>query len=199
MRRLAALLLAAAVLAGCGAREVLVPRPGEPPPGVDFSGTWVLRADANAERRRLNEAIARTDGVNERRIVRQVQEPGREGMIVERRLETGGLVHVFLQHGKQLKITQTPTARSKLMKSAVVQEYRFGEHREVSVGPVIADRVSGWDGDAYVVETLDEDRMKLTERFELANGGERLLRTIVLRGKNGESVTLVQEFDRVQS
>src|SRR5690606_34674220 len=130
------------------------------------------------------------------RVLRPVQVPGREGMVVERRLDPGGLVHVFLQHGRQLKITQTQGALFISFDRAVVHEYRFGEQREVRVGPVVAQRVSGWEGESYVVETLDEERMKLTERFRLAAGGERLHRTIVLRARNGESVTIVQEFRR---
>jgi hypothetical protein len=106
-------------------------------------------------------------------------------------------VHVFLEHGRRLKITQTDLAIFISFDRAVVEEFRFGENREVAVGPVVADRVSGWEGDEYVVETLDMNGMKLTERFEFGENRDTLRRTIVLRGKNRESVTLVQEFDRV--
>jgi hypothetical protein len=64
------------------------------------------------------------------------------------------------------------------------------------VGPVIADRVSGWEGKEYVSETLDEEGMKLTERFALLNH-HTLQRTITLRSKAQEEVTIVQTFDRV--
>lgn len=195
----AALVVAAALLAACAAREVLVARPAEPPPGVDFSGLWNLSANPAAERRRLDDAIRRTDGVDDGRVLRQVRtRDGRETVVVQRRV-VGGLVHVFLQHGRQLKITQTASALFVSFDRAVVQEFRFGEHREVSVGPVIAQRVSGWEGDAYVVETLDAEGMKLTERYRLDADGTRLRRTIVLRARNGESVTIEQEFERVQS
>lgn len=196
MRAGATLILAVAILAGCAPREVLIGKPAEPPPGVDLSGSWTLVTDERAERRRLDEAVRRADGVDDARIVRRVRTPdGREATVVERRL-SGGLVHVFLHHGKRLQITQTTSALFISFDRAVVQEYRFGENRQVRVGPVEADRVSGWEGDAYVVETLDENGVKLTERFELDRARERLVRTIVLRARNGQTETVVQEFER---
>ena len=189
------LVLLCALLAGCGAQEVLVPKSGQPPAGVDFTGRWELRSDPGSERRRLNEAIRRTDGVDSGPVL-QPADVQRNGYLLERG-NRGGLVHVFLEHGRHLKITQTSAAIFISFDRAVVEEFRFGENREVSVGPVVAARVSGWEGDAYVVETLDEQGMKLTERFELDDGGDTLRRTITLRGRNhDDSVTLVQEFDR---
>lgn len=190
-------LLGAVLLAGCGAQEVLIPKSGDPPPAVDFSGRWELRSDASAERRRLNDAIRRTDGIDSGPIL-QPADLQRDGYLLERRANRGGLVHVFLEHGRRLRIMQTDAAIFISFDRAVVEEFRFGENRQVSVGPVVAARVSGWEGDAYVVETLDDQGMKLTERFELADGGETLRRTITLRGRNrDESVTVVQEFDRL--
>lgn len=188
-------LLLAALLAGCASREVLVPKSGEPPARLDFSGRWELRTDADVEQRRLNDAIRRTDGIDGGAIL-QPADVRRDSHLLERR-DHGGLVHVFLEHGRRLKITQTDSAIFISFDRAVVEEFRFGENREVSVGPVIADRVSGWEGNAYVVETLDENGMKLTERLELAEDGETLHRTIVLRARNHDAVTIVQEFDRV--
>jgi hypothetical protein len=194
--RTTACVLLATLLAACAAREVLIPRSAEVPPGIDFSGLWQLRADAALERRRLNDAVRRTDGVQGGPILRPA-DARRDGPLTERRRDRGGLVHVFLEHGRRLKITQTDLAIFISFDRAVVEEFRFGENREVAVGPVVADRVSGWEGDEYVVETLDMNGMKLTERFEFGENRDTLRRTIVLRGKNQESVTLVQEFDRV--
>lgn len=192
-----ALVLLAAVLTACAPREVLVRKPAEPPPGIDFSGLWELLTDAEAERRRLDDAIRRTDGVDEGDLLPRppLGMRQREPMIVERP-DIGGLVHVFLQHGRRLRITQTASGIFVSFDRAVVEEFRFGEHRQVQVGPVVADRVSGWVGNAYVVETLGEDNMKLTERYEFGGNRDTLRRTIVLRGRNQETVTIVQEFDR---
>jgi hypothetical protein len=193
--RLAGVLLIASLAAGCGHREVLVAKSAEVPVGIDFSGRWQLRSDADAEQRRLNDAIRRTDGVDSDAILRP-PDPGQNRRIGAERRDHGGLVHVFLEHGRKLKITQTDNAIFISFDRAVVEEFRFGENRQVEVGPVIADRVSGWDGREYVVETLDENGMKLTERFGLGDGSDTLKRTIVLRGRNQRSVTLVQLFDR---
>ena len=190
------MLLGAALLAGCGAQEVLIPKSGDPPAAVDFSGQWKLRTNPAVERRRLNDAIRRTDGIDGDAIL-QPADVRRDGYLLERR-DHGGLVHVFLEHGRRLKITQTDSAIFISFDRAVVEEFRFGENREVSVGPVVAARVSGWEGDTYVVETLDENGMKLTEQFELADGGETLRRAITLRARNHDSVTVVQEFDRAE-
>lgn len=182
------------VIAACASREVLVPKSAEPPAGVNFSGQWKLRDDAADQRRLINRAIRETDGADDDRPIVPQTQP-REG---ERpRRNRGGLVHVFLEHGDRLKITQTPDGLFLSFDRAVVEEFRFGENREVRVGPVIADRVSGWDGDDYVVETLDQKGMKLTERFSLERDGSVLRRTIILRGKDMRQQTIFQYFDRL--
>jgi len=180
-------------LAACASREVLVPKSAEPPAGTNFSGQWELRNDAAEQQRRINSAIRQTDGVDDDAVI-----PPTPSRPEERpRRNRGGLVHVFLEHGNRLKITQTEGGLFLSFDRAVVEEFRFGENREVVVGPVIADRVSGWEGDEYVVETLDQNNMKLTERFALEQGGKVLRRTITLRGKDMQQRTIVQLFDRI--
>ena len=194
--RFVAICLFACLLAACASREVLIPKSGAVPAGADLSGTWRLREDARSAERRINDAIRRTDGVNDRIILEPMDIPDDRGRVSRPRRNAGGLVHVFLEYGKTLKVTQTAGGLFLSFDRAVVVEYRFGENREVQVGPVIADRVSGWEGREYVAETLDQDNMKLTERFSLVNH-HTLQRTIVFRGKNGETETIVQTFDRV--
>lgn len=183
------------LLASCGSTEVLVPRSASVPPGIDLSGTWRLREDLSSTPRELTNAIRRTDGVSERRIIEPVmqdnQRPARP------RRARGGMVHVFLTTGRTLRITQTDGALFLSFDRAVVDEYRFGEHREVRVGPVGAQRVSGWEGSDYVVETLDESGMKLTERFSPGADGETLRRTIILRSSKQEEERLAYLFERV--
>lgn len=194
--RLWLLVFAVSLVAACASREVLVPKSASVPPDVDFSATWRLRKDSSGDRRAINAAIRATDGVRDRDIFRPL-EP-QEGRVSAQRppRNMGGLVHVFLQHGNSLKITQTAGALFLSFDRAVVEEFRFGEHRQVRVGPVLADRVSGWEGDDYVVETLDQEGMKLTERFSLINR-HTLQRIITFRSKGKQEVTVVQTFDRV--
>jgi hypothetical protein len=79
---------------------------------------------------------------------------------------------------------------------AVVEEFRFGEYRIVNVGPIEAQRTTGWEGNQLVVETLDKNRMKLIDRFELVQGGDVLERNITFRSGEGATETIVQRFDR---
>ena len=72
------------------------------------------------------------------------------------------------------------------------------ENRAVSVGEISADRVSGWEGDAYVIETLDKDGTKLTDSYRVDSETDVLTRTSVIRTKNDtRQLSLQQVFDRV--
>ena len=107
------------------------------------------------------------------------------------------LVHVFLEMGKAVKVTQTDSALFVSFDRSVVEEYRFGENRTVSVGEITADRVSGWEGGAYVIETLDKNGAKLIDSYRLSEGGRELRRTISLWSKNTKQLGLEQVFDPV--
>ena len=107
------------------------------------------------------------------------------------------LVYVFLETGKSIKITQTPGGLFVSFDRSVVEEYRFGENREVSVGAITATRASGWEGEAYVVETLDDDGAKLVDTYRLLDDGQRLQRTIVIWHRNQKKLALEQDFDRI--
>ena len=109
------------------------------------------------------------------------------------------LVHVFLETGDSLKITQTNSGIFVSFDRSVVEEYRFGENRPVSVGPISAARVSGWEGAAYVVETLDEDGAKMVDVYRLQNGGRRLQRSIEIWHRDQKILGLAQEFAQVSS
>lgn len=181
-------------LAACGTAEVLESLDGTVPAGVDLSGNWVIRDIPPSERRRIADAINKTDGVDERLIYGQpvLNQGGRRG----RSSVKGGLVYVFLETGSALKVTQTAHALFISFDRSVVEEFRFGENRIVSVGAVEAQRVTGWEGNQLVVETLDKNGMKLTERFRLVEGGDTLQRRITFRSRKLEEETIVQEFDR---
>ncbi len=186
------------VLCACASPEVLIPKFSAVPSGVDLSGQWKIRPESLQDQPRIREAIDRTDGVDNKRIMREMLNRQKDARHGTRRsgASSGGLVHIFLQTGKSLKITQTPHALFVSFDRAVVKEYRFGEDRPVSVGQAKAHRVSGWEDNAYVIETLGEKGMKLTDRYSLADDNQQLIRQITLRSKAMEEVTIVQEFDR---
>jgi hypothetical protein len=182
-------------LGGCATPEILEPKNAAVPPGLDLSGNWVMREIPPAERRRISEAIRKTDGVDDREVYGRPQQSRSRSRGGSRSFK-GGLVYVFLETGTALKVTQTPHGLFISFDRSVVEEFRFGEVRIVSVGEIEAQRVTGWEGNQLVVETLDKNGMKLTERFQLLDGGNTLQRQITFRSKKLEEETIVQEFDR---
>jgi hypothetical protein len=183
-----AVILAASAAGGCSSREVLQPKSAAVPAGIDFSGRWQLHADSADSVGRISEAERRSAGAGE--AIRVSPKRSRDSK--------GTLVHVFLETGEVLKVSQTDYGLFISFDRAVVEEYRFGENREISVGPVVADRVSGWEGRAYVVETLDEDGAKLTETWSLADRGGTLLRRIVIGKGDVRELDVEQRFERRQ-
>jgi hypothetical protein len=106
-------------------------------------------------------------------------------------------VHVFLEMGKTLKVTQTDSGLFFSFDRSVVEEYRFGENREINVGEISAARASGWEGNSYVIETLDDDGAKLIETYRLEKEASVMLRTIVLLYRNEREIELEQVFNRI--
>ena len=192
---LSLLLLLARV--GCaGQKETLQAIRGDGgPPGIDLSGSWVMQDDFEAMQRRIDRAIEQTDGVDERGILRGMLATEPRQRQSSGRAE-GGLVFVFLENGRNLRITQTETGLFIAFDRSVVEEYRFGEARTARTGGAVAQRVSGWLDGGYVIATLDEQGMKLTERYRLDAARDQLTREITLRSAENESVTVVQTFDR---
>jgi hypothetical protein len=180
-------ILALFMLGACVSREVLVPYAATAPPGVDFSGRWQIRAPERADEQRIDHLIQEMDGAL-RQGVGVVRTPPDD--------KRAGYVHVFLETGRRLKITQTPYGLFVSVDRSVVEEFRFGEQREVNVGRIVADRVSGWDGNVYVVETLDKNGVKLTERFWLSDD-DVLHREITIRNTKKVESTVLQQFDRI--
>ena len=201
VRACLALVCVAGLLAACGGqREQLIPYRGEIPERIDFSGQWQMQDDLAAMDRRLDAAIRATDGVDERDVLRGMlgQSRSRNGRSSRSRRKAGGLVHVFLESAEFLRITQTEDGLFIAFDRSIVEEYRFGEARIVQTGGARAQRVSGWDGDAYVIETLGESGMKLSERYRLSQDRSLLTRDIDLRSAEMESIRIVQTFARTE-
>jgi len=198
-RNLIHLALLPLMFCACGTPEVLLPKSAAVPPGIDFSGQWKMRPESKRGQPHVNEAINRTDGVDNQTIMREMMNAQRSGGRSRSSGETkGGLVGIFLKTGDALKISQTDFGIFISFDRSVTREFRFGENRPINIGQADALRVSGWDGNDYVVETLGEKGMKLTDRYSLSADRQLLSRHITLRSKNLEEVTIVQEFDRQQ-
>lgn len=194
--RLAKLLLCMLALYACATPEVLESRDPSAPNGIDFSGYWSIRKVSEDDGRRMSDSVRRaTNGEviplpsgNSRRSVGRTRS--------SRRGQQQGQVQVFLENGELLKITQTADGMFVSFDRSVVEEFRFGENRIISIGEITAQRVSGWEGRDYVVETLDKGGMKLTERLTLLENGQVLRRHIVFRDREMQEVTMEQMFDR---
>lgn len=188
------LILLTLMTAACSKPEILPDYSPDNPAGIDLSGIWQLQGDPRVVDRQISEAIRITDGLSDRIRIPTRQEQQRQRPSNGR--SSGGLAHVFFENGNQLKVTQTPDGLFISFDRAVVEEYRFGENRKINVGQAEAQRVSGWVTNAYVIETLDRNGMRLTERFALSNNGSELVRSITFRGKDRTAVNVVQVFER---
>ncbi len=171
------------LLAACSSLPELDSRDARTPEGVDLSGHWKLRED------QASAALTRP-AQDEQPLIGRGSRDARES-----RTRRDSSVHVFIEYGKSLKITQTPYGVFISFDRAVVEEYTFGENRVVTIGPIEAQRVSGWEGRSFIIETLDRSGTVLQERWAFESD-DVLLRRLLL--KRGEDVTfsLQQRFDR---
>ncbi len=188
------LILALAVLpmiVGCAAREELVAKNAVAATPGNLSGYWQLREAGDNSLQRISRAERRAAG-GEQRVVptRKSRQTG-----TEKRKAGETSVNVFLETGRALKITQTDFGLFISFDRSVVEEYRFGEKREINVGPIVADRVSGWEGGAYVIETLDQEGAKLIESYRLDAATGTLVRSIRVVYKEEEQLNVEQVFD----
>lgn len=200
--RLALTLLLAYLVAGCaGAPELQLTPGGETAPvDVDLTGYWRLRdADTDPLRNFSQEGFI-GPGSTERvvRLTREIrrndkQAPKSGGRRDRRR---AALAQVFLETGEDVKITQTVDGLFISYDRSVVEEYIFGEHRVATVGPVAAERASGWQDANYIIETLDEDGVLLRERWYLDDPGSQLRRDVEFLEKDEVVYSVTQVFDR---
>lgn len=188
MKKITTVLLVA-LIAACAAKPVLTPRSGGNPEGVDLSGQWALRGGPEIPT------------LVEQTIVIPRQATARDAQLREQRMRRdkrskGRAVHVFMESGKSLKISQTAYGVFISYDRAVVEEYNFGENRRVSVGPIEAQRVSGWVGREFIVETMDDEGNVLKETWRLEEGGSVLVRNMSITKREEEKLALRQVFDR---
>jgi len=200
-------LLGIAMLAGCASapKPQLSPPASLPPEDTSLDGRWQLR-DAREDplRELTHQGFIGTGSAQQ--VIRlsrarngrgQAVAPARESS--RRNRHQAALVQVFLETGADVKITQTEDGLFISFDRSIVEEYVFGEHRAASVGPVIAERVSGWDGAAYRIETLDEDGILLTERWYLDAEDQVLRRDVAISEDTDVQFAVTQVFDRADS
>jgi hypothetical protein len=188
------LVFASLALAACVTqpRPQLTPVGDVIPAGVSLAGRWQLQAEKDDAERRIRAAEHKSSGGLE-----DVVAPAGRDRSRNRRGADGPSVYVFLRTGSKLKVTQTPYALFISFDRSVVEEYRFREHRLINVGPIEADRASGWQDGRYVIQTLDSEGALLQETYTLDAGGEALVRTVSVVYDDEEILSLRQAFDRL--
>jgi len=185
-------LLICLVLVGCTSRPELPSRDAGNPAGIDLSGNWLLRSGptwGDARAGEFDEGEALPQEVTGRRQ----QTAGRSS---RRSRSKGPSVYVFIETGKALKITQTEHGLFVSFDRAIVEEFTFGENRVVSLGPIEAQRVSGWDAGVFVVETLDDRGALLVETWTLNADGNELVRKVRIVDGDKELYATRRVFDR---
>lgn len=177
-------LLGFLLVAACGTTVLtLDTKPAAPTEDVDLSGQWQLRDTGGARRRpESNEEVLIPTRAASRRQSSRTR-------------PKGSSVHVFLEYGSALKVSQTPYSLFISYDRSVVEEYTFGENRMINVGPIEARRVSGWEGQSFVVETLDREGAILFETWSLNDAGV-LQRDVRIVDDERETFRLKQVFDR---
>ncbi len=193
-------------LSGCAAPEKLVSKMTLPDEPTNLSGQWRLNEREGKDQAAVFAAInasdkhrevSRFEEVTGTRYGPQYHPSGRSGDAWIIGNAGGALVHVFLNLADKLKITQTESALFISFNRSIVSEYTFGENRMISVGEIVAARASGWSGTTYVIESLDEDRRKLTEKYSLSSDQQKLYRKIILRDEKMQEVSVAQVYDRL--
>jgi len=173
------------LLAACASRPEIQPRSAAVPADVDFSGVWQIRLDPDAK------PIPR-EGDDGRIQIPSVNPQRRDGKRPSKR-SSDSAVQIFLETGELLKISQTADGLFISFDRAIVEEYTFGENRIVSVGPIEAQRVSGWQGRDFVVETLDAQGGLLTEIWHL--DADVLVRDISVSRGDKQQFSSQQQFE----
>jgi hypothetical protein len=172
------------ILAACSSTPVLISKDAAVPVGVDLSGRWIIRSDSSNQR-------FRADSGEERLIPSSRPQRSRR-----QKSASGATVHVFIEFGKALKISQTNFGIFISYDRSIVEEFTFGENRLVSIGPIEAMRVSGWEGQAFVVETVDASGTTLYESWHLDADNAVLMRDVRISKDEDDSYKLRQIFDR---
>lgn len=188
------LLIAVVVLlvGGCASRPELPTRSAAVPPGVDLSGRWEMQGHIREPSARQ---LEREQGIYLPPSGAGRRQQGPERTTGNRRSK-GPSVYVFIENGRSLKVTQTAHGIFVSFDRSVVEEYTFGENRVVSLGPIEAQRVSGWEGPVFIVETMDTRGAMLTETWRLANEGSELVREITIVDGKKQLFSSRQVFDR---
>jgi len=102
--------------------------------------------------------------------------------------------HLFIRNAEIIKITHNKFSLFIDFNRSVVEEYNHNRVEKINIGEASAFRSSGWKGEAYYIETLDSNGLKVTELFSLSDDGNTLNRKIIYRNEKQEEFIIRQSF-----
>lgn len=158
---------------------------------VDLTGSW-QRDDTISDAK-----LPRLESITN---ATQEPDPGRRVPSKTKKSKGPGaavLLDGLYLSAKKLRVTQESTAIFVKFDLARVEEYRFGEKRELNVGPIAVLRVSGWEDDRYYIKSITDQHVLIEERYYMSDNGLRLHRDVQIEGKNIPLRTVRQVFNRV--
>lgn len=175
------------LLAGCSAPPDLIAFGAARTSETDFTGSWHRNESINPTN--LPAVPLEADQQQAAQKRRPSSRPKGPGLAI--------FYDGLYLSAKNIRMTQDETVLFVKFDLARVEEYRFGEKRLANIGPLSILRVSGWEGDQYVVRSVTDDGTNVEDRYYLSNNGLRLHRVVSVEGRDQSKNTVRQVFDRV--
>ena len=177
------------ILISCSTNETLVNFNQDPEEVTNLGGSWEYIAKLNGQQD-LNEAINRIIGQNNKRNIFS------SSANQQNKRNSDYVAHLFLRDANRIKITQTRYALYIDFNRSIVEEYKNNRIETIELGEIKVQRSSGWQNGYYLIDTLDDRGMKITETYSLVNQNKNLQRKIILRDKDENEVVLERLYNR---
>ncbi|MEC9415712.1 MAG: hypothetical protein VYC67_03870 [Pseudomonadota bacterium] len=194
MKKYTYIFLSLMLVTACSSNEVLNKLPANSDTKINISGRWVFDGDYLSNEMKINKTIDQSSGIIYQRIKTTGVFP--EAQAARPKKNAWGVAHLFFKNAKVLRITQTDYALYVDFNRSIVEEYNFGELKNVTIGKVSASRSSGWFSNQFQIDTLDSHGMKITEKYTISGDMNTLTRNIIFRDKNFNNSEIVQNFKR---
>jgi len=169
------------LLMSCSTNESLVNYNQNPEELINLEGSWEYTAKHDAQKD-LDAVINRIIGKNSKKNIFSSSANQKNNR------NSDYVAHLFLRDAKRIKITQTRFAIYIDFNRSIVEEYKNNRVEIIELGEVKAQRSSGWQNDLYLIDTLDDRGMKITETYSLVNQDKNLQRQVIIRDKNANEV-----------
>jgi hypothetical protein len=100
-----------------------------------------------------------------------------------------------LQQPQKLSIEQSAT-QLKLVADGLPTDFVYGEKVVTSFGNGVAERISGWKGDLFVVTLKVKDGPSITRSYEVVDSGHQLIVESSISGGRGPQRKLRSVYER---